>query len=148
MALPFFYSYCMLLSLACCTTLYAIGTKNDEFNFEHSREKNMREISIKITVPDPAWSVSIREVYIVDKELWVISELIREPVMAGQIITTTTDKVTLKAPLLPIKHYVLGKTWKWKNEENIVFPNSRKIIDQHLLKAKKIFEKRDKSGDK
>ena len=109
MALPFFYSYCMLLSLVCSTTMYAIGTRNDALKFEHSREMKMREISIKITVPDPAWSVSIKEIYIVDKELWVISELVHAPVMAAQIITTATDKVTVKAPLASYKTLCVRK---------------------------------------
>jgi hypothetical protein len=78
-----------------------------------------RTISVELTVPSPAWSVSIEKIWIVQDEVWVLARAKRkEGVMAAQVITTVRDSVPVSAPPGPKKVFVYGKTWKWDSDEN------------------------------
>lgn len=103
-----------------------------------------REITVSLKVPDGGWSVSIEEIYQVDSELWVISGLSRREGMAIQMICTASDTGVVMAPDLPIKHFILGKTWNWKNEEAYTFLKERKAIAGKLKKASRLYKKRKK----
>jgi len=36
--------------------------------------------------------------------------------MGAQVISTVEDALVLDAPDLPVKVFVLGKTWNWQNQ--------------------------------
>lgn len=98
----------------------------------------MREIGVEVTVPDPAWEVSIEEIYQADGRLNVISRLTRdEEAMAAQVISTIEDRVTVAAPDLPVDHYLLGKTWDWREEEHHFVANEEELAP--LRRGKRIF---------
>jgi len=107
---------------------------------------NSKDISVTVTVPDMGWKVHIQGVYQVDGELWVVSILTRTPGIAGQIITTVSDTVTVTAPNLPIKHFLLGKTWTWQNKEGHVFIQNIKEIEDRLKAGKQLF-RRDRKAE-
>ncbi|ETX05925.1 MAG: hypothetical protein ETSY2_20160 [Candidatus Entotheonella gemina] len=98
-----------------------------------------QEITVSVMVPDLAWRVSIREVFLVGRELWVISGLSRGEGMAGQMMTTVTDRVSLAAPPLPIKHFVVGKTWGWENAEPYTFLSNTDSIAPRLSQGQQLF---------
>lgn len=78
-----------------------------------------REITVKLTVPDAAWTIAIDEVHKVGNELRVIDIVSRNTdMMAAQVISTVQASLQLVAPDLPVKYFVIGKTWDWKNEES------------------------------
>ena len=104
----------------------------------HSDTYDSRQITVSVTVPDPAWQIAITDVSIVDHELWVISTLQRAARLAPQIVTTVTDTVTVMAPAYPIKHFVLGKTWSWDNDEPYTFLADRQTIEAQLQSAKRL----------
>ena len=137
----FFVTSC--LAFTCPGLSYAIeeGISNAVVNF--TGEKQLREISIALTVPNPAWTLSIREVWIVGDELWVISRLTRVSDMAAQVITTVSDKITIMTPNLPIKHYVVGKTWNWGGQGGHVFIESRDVLKDDLRSGERIYKKSD-----
>lgn len=97
-------------------------------------EKNL-EISIRLMVPDAGWSVSIEKVCKVGEELWAVSQLHRSEGVAAQIISTIHAKQKIRAPELPIRHFVIGKTWKWKNKEGYTFIKDQKEIKEQLKSA-------------
>ncbi len=100
----------------------------------------VQSISVKLTVPDLGWLINIDEVYKIEGELWVISVLHRPPGIFGQQITTISDTVKVPYPSLPVKHFVLGKTWGWQNEEPYVFLNNRDEIAEKLESGKLVFK--------
>ena len=100
----------------------------------------LQAISVKVTVPDLGWIINIDEVYKVEGELWVIFVLHRSPGMFGQQITTKSDTVNVPCSSLPVKHFVLGKTWGWQNEEPYVFLNNRDEIAEKLESGKLVFK--------
>jgi len=106
-----------------------------------------KDIAIELTVPDSAWIITIDEVHRVKNELWVVSTVSRDPNMMGaQVISTVRASVKLAAPDLPVKHFVIGKTWGWKNNEPYTFLKNTKDIEKDLKSAKILFRKLKKKS--
>lgn len=103
--------------------------------------QSRQDIAVSLMVPDLAWRIHIDEIYIVGTELWVISMVERSEASAAQMLTTITDSVTVSAPSLPIKHFIVGKQWHWENPEPYVFLQARSQIKAQLKRGKKIFMK-------
>jgi hypothetical protein len=71
-----------------------------------------KEITVKLTVPDAAWAIAIDEVHSVGNELLIISTVSRNPdLMGAQVISTVQASLKLAAPDLPLRYFVIGKTW-------------------------------------
>lgn len=101
-----------------------------------------RTISVEVTVPDPAWTVQIKEIYVAKDRLLVVSRLSRDPrAIAAQVISKTTDSVRQPLPDLPVEHYILGKTFRWEQEPHHYLENRRelkeKIKDARLVYRQK-----------
>ncbi|MEW6615726.1 MAG: hypothetical protein AB1401_09705 [Thermodesulfobacteriota bacterium] len=104
-----------------------------------------KEITVKLIVPDSAWTIAIDEVHKVGNELWVISTVSRDPKMIGmQVISAVETSLQLAAPDLPIKHFVIGKTWGWKNKEPYTFIKNLKEIEKGLKSGKLLHRKAKK----
>ena len=92
-----------------------------------------KEITVKLIVPDSAWTIAIDEVHKVGNELWVISTVSRNADMMGaQVISTVQASLKLAVPDLPIKNFIIGKAWDWKNEEPYNFIKNLKQIEKEL----------------
>ena len=101
---------------------------------------NARTISVVLQVPDTAWKVTITEVRRVGDELWVVAQLTRAQGMLGaQMITEAADTVTVTAPAGPVKYFVLGKTWRWNNDEPYTFAASAAEIPAAFAAAPKLY---------
>ena len=98
------------------------------------------EIEVVVTVPDSAWKLEVLEVHQTEKELIVISKVSRAGDAIGlQVVSTLTHKVKVVGPDLPVKRYVLGKTWGWENQDKgVEFIKDRKKLDEMLKGAKKL----------
>ncbi len=104
-----------------------------------------KEITIALTVPDSAWTISIDEIYEVNGELWVISTVSRDPDVAGlQVISTLKQSETIAAPDLPVKHFVIGKTWQWENNEPYTFIDNIHRIEVELSSGKLLYKRTSK----
>lgn len=120
----------LLLALYLCTP--AVGAE-------------IKQITVKLTVPDSAWTIVIDEVHKVDNEIWVISSVSRDPNMMGaQVISTVQDTVKLVAPDLFVKHFVMGKKWGWKNKEPYTFIKNSGQIEKDLKTGKLLYRKAKK----
>jgi hypothetical protein len=98
-------------------------------------------MTVTLTVPDSAWVISIDEIHQVKDEIWVISTVSRDPnVMGAQVISTVKASVKIAAPDLPVKHFVIGKTWDWKNEEPYTFINNLKELERELKSGKLLYK--------
>lgn len=104
-----------------------------------------KEITVKLTVPDATWKIAIDEVHHVGNEVWVISTVSREPGMMGaQVISIVQASLKLAVPDLPVKHFVMGKTWAWKNKEPYTFIRDLKQIEKELKSGKVLYKKEKK----
>jgi hypothetical protein len=107
----------------------------------------MRPVTVELTVPDATWSIRISEVYRVTNELWVVSALTRSAGVGIAAISTVRDTVELAASPLPVRHFVLGKTWKWANpEKSMTFLTSRAEIGDRLMSAERLYVAKPGSG--
>lgn len=92
-----------------------------------------RRIAVALTVPDTTWRIAIDEVYRVGDALWVVAAVSQPPdAMGAQVISTVEDTLVLDAPDLPVKVFVLGKTWNWPNQEPYDFIDARDQIEADL----------------
>ena len=104
-----------------------------------------KEITVTLTVPDSAWVIAIDQVHEVKNEMWVISTVSRDPnIMGAQVISTVRASVKLAAGDLPVKHFVIGKTWGWKNKEPCTFIKNLKQIEKELKSGKLLYRKAQK----
>ena len=96
-----------------------------------------REITVTLTVPDAAWEISIEEVHRVKNEIWVISTVSRNPYLMGaQVISVVKASIKCAAADGPVKHFIIGKTWNWPNEEPFTFLKTRQELDKDLKSGK------------
>lgn len=101
------------------------------------------KVSLRLDAPDPAWQLEIEAIYRQKDELIAVSRLAREPdAGATQVITALTDHVTLPGKIdLPVKHYVIGKTWEWGDSNGITFVDSEADLAGKLEGAQPIYSK-------
>lgn len=121
--------------------LVAVGARAGETNAPAGAVAvGERELTVSVTVPDAGWRIAIREVAQVGHELWVLSELQRDPdMMAAQVISTVRASVRVKAPALPVRHFATGKTWNWQPDEPITFIADRGAIADKLAAGKVLY---------
>jgi hypothetical protein len=101
-----------------------------------------KEIEVRLTVPDPAWKITIDSVHQVNKELWVVSTVSRDPgVMGAQVISIVRASVRINAGDLPVRLFVIGKTWGWENKEACTFLKDLKQIEKDLSPASMLYKK-------
>ena len=89
-------------------------------------EKRLQEhtAEVHVTVPDSRWSISINKVIQSNDHIAVICQLTQSEGMGMMVISEVVDAVKFTAEDLPIKYYVLGKTWSWENSESYSFVDS------------------------
>jgi hypothetical protein len=110
-----------------------------------SAEKDMKQdITVKLQVPDSGWRIRILEIYKVNQELWVISEVYRMKGMAAQVISTVEDTVTVPGSKLPVIHFVIGKTWNWSDDGPVRFIGSKNEIINSLESGECLYKREAK----
>ena len=105
-------------------------------------------ISVQLTVPDGGWKIRIDRVYQTPTHLLAVSKLERNPGLAIQVISQAKDSVKVKAPKLPIRHFVLGKTWNWPNKQPFSFLSDPKELSKPIAGAKLVYQAQAKPAPK
>jgi len=105
-------------------------------------------VSVQVTVPDGGWKIRIDRVYQTPTHLLAFSKLERNPGLAIQVISQAKDSVKIKAPKLPVRHFVLGKTWNWPNQEPVTFLSDPEELTKHIAGAKLFFQAKAKPEPK
>ena len=116
-------------------------------NWVHAQDST---VSVQLGVPDGGWKIRIEQVYQTPTHLLAVSKLERSPGPAIQVISQVKDSVKVKAPELPVRHYVLGKTWNWSNgkPESYAFLSDPKELSKKVAGAKLIFQAKAKPAPK
>ena len=97
-------------------------------------------VSVQLGVPDGGWKIRIDQVYQTPTHLLAVSKLERNPGLAIQVISQAKDSVQVKAPKLPIRHFVLGKTWNWPNKQPYSFLSDPKELSKPIAGAKLVYQ--------
>ena len=114
-------------------------------NWVHAQEST---VSVQLGVPDGGWKIRIVQVYQTSTHLLAVSKLERSPGLAIQVISQAKDSVKLSAPKLPVRHYILGKTWNWPNKEPFTFFSDPKELSKSIAGAKLVFQAKAKPEPK
>ena len=104
-----------------------------------SARAETQRFTVSLTVPDAGWSVKITEVYQLSGELAVVAKLSRSSDLAAQMITEVSDSVEIEAPKLPVRYFVIGKTWNWASSEPYTFLPSTAQLPQEVLGGRKLY---------
>ena len=59
--------------------------------------------------------------------------------MGAQVISNIQASVKIKAPDLPLKIFILGKSWNWENDEPYTFIQDIKQIEKNLKSGKLLY---------
>jgi hypothetical protein len=105
-------------------------------------QENERTVEVTLMVPSAAHKLQILEVYQTPKELLVLSK-VEGGGIGATVITKAKDQVKVKAPAdLPVKQFVLGKTWGW-GDEKYTFLKDRADFDKMVKQgmAMKIYQR-------
>ena len=103
----------------------------------------MQTVSVELQAPDAAWEIAITDVYQSDQQILVVAQLQRTAEMAAQMITTVKDSVEIPKTDLPIKYYIIGKTWSWGEAlPAYVFINSTSDLDKLTAGKKRLFKRK------
>ena len=126
---------CLIFTLLLCAACISTPVNSED------AVVNARDVEVKLNVPDLGWKIRILEIRQRDEVLWVISSLTRHPGPSGQAISTVSDRVRLDLPDFPVKHFILGKTWKWENKEPYTFINSMGDIAGQLEGSQLLYQR-------
>jgi zinc protease len=120
------------------------GSLNQSKTTTQSAPAKTSPISIRLDVPDAGWRVHIEQVILSKDRIFVLSSLERNPEkIAAQVISTTSDSVAIdeRYANLPVKHYVVGKTWNWGDTGEYTFVQSNKPISEAFQDAEILFSR-------
>ena len=111
----------------------------------HQAYAQASTVSVQLTVPDGGWKIRIVQVYQTPTHLLALSELKRLRGPAIQVISQAKDSIKVLTPKLPVRHYVLGKTWNWPNKEPYTFLSGPKELSKKVAGAKLVFQAKAKA---
>ena len=126
-----------LRGIPCLLLLSGVSCVSEQ-RVESSTPQNF---SVELKAPSSNWRVQIQEIHQVGKELWVFSSLQQQQAIGLTVVTTVKDAVTAGAPKLPVRHFVRGKTWRWKNTEEITFVRNFDSLRAKLATGKLIYQR-------
>lgn len=111
-----------------------------ESNRPTAKTSQNEKISVRIDTPDAGWKLEIQKIYRTNDSLIAISKLSRNADVAAQVITTVADSVEVPSEIkLPVRNYVLGKTWAWGDTGNYTFIDSMDELKDDLEGAELVY---------
>jgi zinc protease len=124
------------------TTLVIAGSLDKPEEIEPVTIQEKQNLSVRLDTPDAGWAIEIEKVYRTSDSLVVISQLQHSGDMAAQVISTVSDSVNIPAidDELPVRHYVLGKIWKWGDSPNYSFIESMDAFGTALDGAELLYQ--------
>ncbi len=105
--------------------------------------QQQQNISIRLDTPDAGWAIEIDKVYQTSESLVAIAQLKHSGDMAATVISTVSTSVSIPATddELPVRYYILGKTWDWGIAPDYTFIESIDAFGSALDQAELIYEK-------
>lgn len=113
----------------------------DQVNGATDERSGQTRIELRIDTPDAGWSLKIESVYRTPESIAVISRLSRNEQPAPQVISTvySTAQIPLSQIDRPVQHYVIGKSWDWKNTDAYESIESMHALDALLKDAELLY---------
>jgi len=103
-------------------------------------ERVERTITPEVEVPSGGYDLAIQEIYAVDDELWVVSNLEEVNPEAPETTVRVSDRIVLNAPDMPVRHFVVGERPEGTFNEQYTFINSREEISAELNAGRQLYD--------
>lgn len=104
-------------------------------------DRKERTITAEIEAPSAGYDLEIQNVYAVNNELWVVSQLEEENPSAPKTTVRVSDRVVINAPDIPVRQYIIGNRPDGSFNEQYAFIDSRERIDSQLASGKQLYSK-------
>ncbi|MGF1493797.1 MAG: hypothetical protein ACFBSC_15355 [Microcoleaceae cyanobacterium] len=102
-------------------------------------EREERTITSEIEVPSIGYDLNIQEIYVVNDEIWVVSQLSEIDPDAQEAIVRVSDRVVLNAPDMSVRQYIIGERPEGNYNEQYTFINGRQDIASELEAGRQIY---------
>ncbi|WP_414621339.1 hypothetical protein [Calothrix sp. CCY 0018] len=104
-------------------------------------ERKERTITTEIEAPSAGYNLEIQDVYAVNNELWVVSQLEEENPNAPKTTVRVSDRIVINAPDIPVRQYIIGNRPNGSFNEQYTFINNREDITSQLASGKQLYSK-------
>ncbi len=99
-----------------------------------------RTLTPEIEVPSGGYDLTIQGVYVVDDELWVVSNLDEVDPTAAETTVRVSDRVVLNAPDMSVRHFIVGERPPGTFNEQYTFIESREEIAPQLSAGRQLYD--------
>ncbi len=103
-----------------------------------ARPAETQQATVSVQTPSAGWSLKPLAVYQTTDEYWLVFQLQAPDGPAAQVISEVSSTIHFQGNELPQKRFVLGKTWNWNSNPEIVFLDSLEPLQADLQAATQI----------
>ncbi|MBD2259563.1 hypothetical protein [Pseudanabaena sp. FACHB-2040] len=104
-------------------------------------ERQERTITVEVEAPSSGYNVEIQDVYSVNNELWVVSQLAEVNPNAPQATARVADRIVVNAPDIPVRHYIVGERPLGSFNEQYTFVGTREQINSQLEAGRQLYDR-------
>ncbi|MGV2829806.1 hypothetical protein [Myxosarcina sp. GI1(2024)] len=109
-------------------------------------ERTERTLTVEAEVPSGGYDLEIQDVYVVNNELWVVSQLEEENPNAAQATVRVSDRIVINAPDMPVRHYIIGERPIGNFNEQHTFIDNREQINSQLESGRQLYGQQQQAG--
>ena len=109
-------------------------------------ERTERTLTVEAEVPSSGYNLEIQDVYVVNNELWVVSQLEEENPNAPQATVRASDRVAINAPDMAVRHYIIGERPTGTFNEQYTFIGNREQIASQVESGRQIYGQQQQAG--
>jgi zinc protease len=122
------------------------GSLSEALDAPAAATEASQPITVRLDTPDAAWRIEIEKIYRTTESIVVLSQLSRpSEAMAAQVISTVADTVQINkidaSADVPVRHYIVGKTWNWGDTGEFSFIESAETLTEALVGAELLYSR-------
>ena len=102
-----------------------------------------RVITVEVGATSPAWDIAIERIVVVEDELWVVSSMTLTDSPGPAVTCRIKGSETVNAPELPVRHFVLGPTWRSGTSGPMTYIDDMGDIPQAIESGEILYAKSD-----
>lgn len=100
-----------------------------------------RTITPEVEVSSGGYDLTIRGIYAVNNELWVVSRLDEVDPNAPQANVRVSDRIVLNAPDMPVRHFIVGERPEAIFNDQYTFIGDREEIAPQLNSGRPLYQR-------
>lgn len=109
-------------------------------------ERTERTLTVEAEVPSSGYNLEIQDIYVVNNELWVVSQLEEVNPNAPQATVRASDRIAINAPDMAVRHYIIGELPIGTFNEQYTFVGNREQIASQLESGRQLYGQQQQAG--